>query len=365
MDLRTQVIDFYDDREGRILQGFVPDPSDLPPLVKTAAVLAESAHNNQYALVMSDQQRTLRRFPTNDVGNTWLSALYFHATHDVLPEEAEKVAAANLLLACNHFQIDPPQSLVEAASRHDGPPTTNLVDITGQRREIIKEAEALPEDDVVYALEDEKRYPLASAQDARTAMTYLDRHLRGFAPGQRREFATKVASVAERAGLPVEGAVAQYAGNDYSPGLQGHLTARAAYLVDIGATPKVRAELTKVAAQRTALPPDEFAAALQTFDESHGLDRLWDQGIADPYYSTFGWTVKTAADKTRYEAGILSVSEDELRSLAEYGRKVLVERFGEKLANAFCKNPVAIFTSMPLPQRQILANMASSVTDLQ
>ena len=101
------VFDFYDDR-GVILQNEIPDADTLPEFVKTASMMGPEDSPQLYALVMLDDGKILKKYATADRGNTWLSTLYFFHTKDNLPLEAQKVAAANLVEACEAFDIDAP-----------------------------------------------------------------------------------------------------------------------------------------------------------------------------------------------------------------------------------------------------------------
>ena len=98
------VFDFYDDPAGSLLKKTFPSLEELPEIVKEAHILSEEERevlrDEAYALVMINEGKTLRKFACVDKGNTFLSALYFIENRDKLPEEAQKIASANIFAAC-------------------------------------------------------------------------------------------------------------------------------------------------------------------------------------------------------------------------------------------------------------------------
>lgn len=117
--MRTgSIVDFHDDPHGTILKEKVAH-ADLPDFIKEAAYLDDEAHaslpDDAFALVAIDGAHKLRKFACADKGNTALSAIYFMETRHKLPEEAQKVAAANLALACEAYGLEAPGGLLKVA----------------------------------------------------------------------------------------------------------------------------------------------------------------------------------------------------------------------------------------------------------
>ena len=362
MSYGAGIFDIYDDG-GDILKTTIPDPDDIPEFVKTAGSVDQASSGNLFALIMVDDDRVMKKFATADAGNTWLSALYFSLTKDSLPAEAQKVAAANILMACEHYNIEPTADVLRASGDHL--PTTNVVDVTGERSPIIKAASQPEESDYALTLENgEGVYPINNASSIRVADQYFTQNHGQFQHRQRREFAVKVASAADKAGLSLGEEILRYAGSDYSKGLQGHIDVRRHYLVEQDVAGDIRKELEKLSSQRSSLEASDFADKLYDFDKRAGLDRLYDRHIADPWYATFNMT-KTAkgslpATKSFDVAGH-RVTEDDLRSLAG-DHKALVDFFGEAAAKSFVSDPVKIFSSMPLPQKKLVARWATDTS---
>ena len=107
-------LDVYDDPSGHILKSKLPTADVIPDFVKTAEDLTERLDDlpdGAFALVALDQGRKMRKYAMTDAGNTAMSVIYFLENGDRLPEEAQKVAAARLVEACEHFELEPPMAL--------------------------------------------------------------------------------------------------------------------------------------------------------------------------------------------------------------------------------------------------------------
>lgn len=362
MNIRFGTLDFYDDR-GAILKKAVPSAADLPDFVKTASSVGEDDHSNQFALVMIDPDGNVhRKFATADKGNTWLSALYFGVTHDQLPAEAQKVAAANLVMACEAYDLEVPAAVLELSG--DDPPTGNMVYISGDAKPPAKTVMQKAASETALP----GRYPLDSAADVQTAQAYFKENERALTPKQRHEYAVKTASAAKKVGLPVAPEIEKHASEKFSPLLQGHLDVRHHHLVEHGTPREKLIEFEKLAAARHRMHPIEFAEALERIDRETGLDAHWDKSVSDPWYSTFGMALgldwgaggdQSAGALVKVaEDGSVTIVADRLRELADAG--VIDEHFGKEVGVAFRQDPETIFNSMPLPQKKLIAQLASA-----
>lgn len=119
MTMAGFIVDSYDDLNGRVLRGLVPKLEDMPPFIKEAHRLTgeqiDLLPDDQFALVMFDNGRKLKKYATVDKGNTALSVMYLLKQAHLLPPEAVKVAAANLLAACEMHELAVPAQLKIAA----------------------------------------------------------------------------------------------------------------------------------------------------------------------------------------------------------------------------------------------------------
>lgn len=113
------VLDYYDDRGGDVLKSIFPTKGEVPGVIKEAHRLSHAEQtkmpDDTFAVVISDGDVTLRKYSMADRGNTALSVEYFLKTGHKLPLEAQKVAASNLVNACQCFGIDPPGDLQKVA----------------------------------------------------------------------------------------------------------------------------------------------------------------------------------------------------------------------------------------------------------
>lgn len=122
--LSGYVFDHHDDVDGRIVKSAFPSFRDIPDFVKTAARLSESEidtlPDDQFALVLLDGGSKFKKYATVDAGNTALSVLYLLKQAHLLPKDAVKIAACNLIEACNLHGLDIPVELVKAAQEGMG-----------------------------------------------------------------------------------------------------------------------------------------------------------------------------------------------------------------------------------------------------
>jgi hypothetical protein len=112
------ILDFYDDPNGIVLRERLPE-EQVPDFIKQAEFLDEGTRerlpDDVFALVMVDQGEKMRKFACTDKGNVALNVIYFMENRDRLPEEAQKVAAANLAQACAWYDLDVPIGLHKEA----------------------------------------------------------------------------------------------------------------------------------------------------------------------------------------------------------------------------------------------------------
>jgi hypothetical protein len=360
MSFQAGTYDFFDDH-GEILKKYFPSLEEVPEIIKQASEVGQASPNNMFALVLVEEDQVMKKFATADPGHTFLSTIYFLNTYDRLPKEAQKVAAANLKQACEMFDLDPPRRLTKLAEGTE--PGPNLVDVSGQ----TLEPQVVERKDTEFAIEraDGSQYfPLDSAASVKAADDYFQRNVGSFVPRERREYAVKVASVAEKGSLPLSQELRHYASDQYNPALMGYLDVRMHHLV---AAESLEAQdlLTKLASVADTLSPTQFVEYLERFDRSTGLDALWDAAVPDPWYSTFGLpdmeklAKGDAASPETYTLGVDTVTEEELKNLAARGFASLKESFGESFASAFRNNPLTQFKASPLPQKKVLMRLAS------
>ncbi len=123
--LARYVFDQYDDVDGRVLRSIAPQLGDIPDFVKTASRMTEEearrTPDDKFALVMLDDGHKLRKYAANNPGQTALSVVYLLKQAHLLPPEAVKIAASNLIDACTRFHLEVPVDLLKAAEEGHSP----------------------------------------------------------------------------------------------------------------------------------------------------------------------------------------------------------------------------------------------------
>lgn len=111
------ILDLYDNPKD--LGVIYPTLDEVPELVKSAEVLSVEDLNRLpdtvFALVLVDGDTSLRKYACVDGGGTEVSMRYFLLHGHKLPEEAQKVAAANLITACGWYGISPDPAIEKIA----------------------------------------------------------------------------------------------------------------------------------------------------------------------------------------------------------------------------------------------------------
>lgn len=209
-----------------------------------------------------------------------------------------------------------------------------------------------------YALPSQRKYPIDSYSDVEKAASYYAQWSGHFSPRDRHEYCSNLVKRASALGLEVSEEIGKYGSATYAPeselqialeGRRGLVSEQHAVLLD------------KVAERRIDTEPELFAELLSEFDKTAGIDHLYDSDILDPYYSTFG--VKLAAKDD--PDGSFLVGNDYVThtSLRELGNRATVELgkiFGADFVKEFGKDPIGIFSSLPIDQKKIISRLAST-----
>lgn len=113
------LLDLYDDPSGEVMREAFPSQASVPDFIKSAHYLKEEDRrdlpDDVFALVLRDGDVVLRKYACVDAGNTAASVEYFLRQGHKLPEEAQKTAARNLLVACEWYALSPPEELQKVA----------------------------------------------------------------------------------------------------------------------------------------------------------------------------------------------------------------------------------------------------------
>lgn len=387
------VIDFYDDLSGALLKKAFPTADEVPEIVKTAHILSpeerDVLRDEAYALVMVNEGTILRKFACVDEGNTMLSVLYFMNNRDKLPEGAIKTAAEGLASYCEEYGLPVPEMLKEAkrtgmsktrdpekqpanSEDKEWAQRTNLVSMQGgadsgrviptasQMKTAAVDVSAFEPEVKVKRASSERtalggKYPLDAMADVQKAIEYFEENYKNMEPIEAHIFAVKTAARADELGLPMSEDMTRYGSTSYAEDVDAHLANRLAV-----AEPEFRTLYKEIRECREDVEPEQFAELLKEADAVSGLKWVYGGEVADPYYATFG---KTAASWSWQSRTGDFVSEEELTRLARNGRPLIHKHFSSDVTNAFLKDPISIFESMPDDSKVILARLAADRFD--
>jgi hypothetical protein len=434
------VIDFYDDPSAGLLRQVFPTVETLPEIVKQAHILSSEERdvlrNEAFALVLVNEGVPMKKFACVDAGNTALSAMYFIENHGRLPEEAVKVACANLIAACEAYNLpteelekiarvsmgrkrDPMAQTGYVGDEADWAQRTNLLSVRGgsDSGRVIPTANSMKTagvDGGGMVLTDDKRnigtsskapatqtakpqltptphpaeqlrganntivdvtgkepklklekkasqrtalngsYALDSYADVKKAVEYFGDCWTVMDPDDRHEFAVKTASRAGELGIDVPDLMARYGSTEYAPDIEAHLSNRRALRPDWN---EVWDEIKE---KRAEIDPERFAQLLAEADKAAGLHVYWGGEVADPWLATFGGGIEKDAGVWSWQGRTGDyVTEERLKNLSINGRPLIHKHFSSEITNAFCKDPIAIFESLPDTHKSIISRLAN------
>ena len=196
------------------------------------------------------------------------------------------------------------------------------------------------------------RYPLDSYGDVQAACRYFDESWTEMYLGERREFAVKTAARAHDLGIPTSELLDRYGSTEYAPDIEAHIASRKANAPAFSETYDLLKE------KRSSVTPDQFVQLLIEADSASGLRWEWGGAVTDPYLATYGGLEKSASADPWFwsDSSGNNVSEAQLQALAQTDS--ISQNFSADVADAFIKDPVGIFESMPDTTKTILARLA-------
>lgn len=213
-----------------------------------------------------------------------------------------------------------------------------------------------------FALPHRGLYPIDTAAQVKQAAEYLDEHLSGMSPQDRRMFAQSVLHRAEELGTKVSGAALAYGGQEYGPFVEPELHARVASFQGTGH----EAVYETLLENWRTVSPVVMAEMLKEADDESGASATYGRpgvGFRDPYEAVYGAPKLAEAqpaeeDVYSWRSGGDYVNGQMLKALAS--RKADLDgSFTSGFSTAFAKDPVGIFKSMPDPQKVVLSRLAS------
>src|SRR5690606_11725465 len=177
-------------------------------------------------IVFTKRAAVLRKFPVNDPGNAWLSAQYFHNTHEKLAFPARFIAAKVIKSACDAYGVPASKAVVAYAARAndedidsntfvEGSESQWLLRKLAQRELMDKQASAaeinalteMPNEHFALVIRTEggiiRKYAMPDAQHVKIAAQYFDKYAMDLPPEYRHKFATAVRDRADELGVDV------------------------------------------------------------------------------------------------------------------------------------------------------------------
>ena len=227
------------------------------------------------------------------------------------------------------------------------------VDVTG--KSAPERFEKVAHQRFALVKEGQSRFPIDTYGDVLEADRWFNDHGESLYPEDRREMCTKLAARADEIGCKVSDYIRKYAGAGYAPDgeVRVAVSTRMQYFQDD--SPE-RDMLNGLMDKYASVSPDVFCEAVRQFDEATGLDYHWDDGVYDPWYTTYGfikeaeWSFSTHGDK---------INEEQLKQVANASYPLIKEKFGDEMAASLKKSPVSIFGSLPLDTKRIIMRMAN------
>jgi hypothetical protein len=416
------VLDIYDNP--RDLKTIFPSVDVIPDSVKIAHSLSSDElaqlPDDVFALVLLNDGDRLRKFACVDEGNTMLNVGYFFLHGHKLPEEAQKVAAANLSVACGWYGLEVPEELEKIAlglgTVMNAAMIPGIVKGTGgQIRDNLAATRAAGGTVMPPHQQHAMSAMMKGAEVSGTSLApnqdpgdLSQAGARG-KPGSSNTNVTNLEPTVKTAAASyghsayqgsypldsytqVEHASRYFDDNMKSmpPEMRhefaSNLVKRASALgievsdvaVTYGSETFAPSEQIKVAMdtrrphlsgeqqvllddlydRRAALGPSGFCSALSDFDKVAKLEWRYDHSVMDPYASTYG-VQKTAADQNdSWIEGNDYITKKQLENYAVTGFHTLKHDYGDDFAKEFKKDAWGIFSSLPVDQKRRIARAA-------
>lgn len=233
---------------------------------------------------------------------------------------------------------------------------SNVVDITGMKpMTAVKTAAPLSNNDYMWVDKQtgERKFPIDSWDRVKQAENYMQQEGVRLRPDIRRACAVKLAAKAEVVGYPLDEKIKEAGATTFAnPGhLQANLEIRKIAAGNDGF-------LDELFEKRASIGPEMYSECLRRYDIETGIDQWWGKDVPNPWESTFGMD-KTA--EVVWEDGVDRLTDAELMNLATNHLSGVQRIFTPCFANEFMKDPVGIFSSMPAPQKKVIARLAADM----
>ena len=333
------VIDHHDD----LCESFIStvDPESAAEIMKVSS-WRESADllDRDFALIIVDDLgKEHRKFACFDSGNALLSEWYLLNAEHHLPDEATKVAAANIANAMEHFGLIPSPATIFCADGHEG---------QDERR--VKVASSLPETK-------EQHSPLRKTASAYDQIADIRAKWADIDPYDRHDIAVEVVKIASATAASVPAEIFQYSGTSLNPLFKKIAEARRQF----SSSEEVQEGYLRLSKMAGAMDPDEVVEAMYLLDEQAQLNHRYGSRLPDPVLAVYGTTKEAEYSWT---SGSDYVTASMLKRYAgSMASNRMEDIFSEDLKDLFRRDPVTVFQKMPEEQQILVARLASQSRD--
>lgn len=195
--------------------------------------------------------------------------------------------------------------------------------------------------------------PLDGIDEINHAIRYMEKQSAWLDPEKRVVLSQAIHARLDSMGLPVPASVSKYAAGGFRPAED--LVEAIAARQHLGTMHKVATDYSSLVMLRDQGDPQKYASHLAHLDKEHGLDIYWGSRIEDPWDATLS---NEKISTVVYNKDGVFVSDTLLERLATQEREALLRILDEDLVEEFAKNPVAVFKSMPDPQKKVIGRLA-------
>ncbi len=199
------------------------------------------------------------------------------------------------------------------------------------------------------------RYPVDTAAQIKTACAYFDMYEKNFPLVDRIEYAQGLAKVMLESGLEPTEKVASYVAVPRESILPG-LSMRN-YLSG-GKTNNAVNEIVKIAS-RGDLDPYRVVSLIDNLDKAYQLDKCYGR-MPDPFHTVFEKVADLVGNEV-WEGPSDTISQRKLEEWVKNpsSKSLLESVFHIDLVAELIRNPWTIFSSLPDPQKTIIARMTN------
>ena len=260
--------DIYDDN-GALLRKFYPNQEELPDFIKESGLPNpkdfQKWGSEAFAVQVPLRDGVRDAYPIMNDAAAAISAFYFDHTHQNLPPELRKVAAENILRACNDFgvELDPDFEVVQAGSDYQA-----------------KDASATPLKKPFQSqgLEGTPWFPLELPEQVKLAAELFPVIIKKLAPGERVQFSQNLLTKCAENGVPTPAMIGFWAGTELSSAAAMEALEKRAQFMNEDQLQL----LHRVAGQISVMAPEKVASILESLDSELGLESLYDSVLPDP-----------------------------------------------------------------------------------